>query len=69
MTATNSARLCTRHEALVALVAVPATLFTVAGFAIATSQSDILSGLAPICVAFAAALRGLVRATRSEAVS
>ena len=62
MTRTDSARLCTRNEALVAVVAVPATLFTVAGFAIATGPYDIFNGLAPIGVAFAAALPGLVRA-------
>ena len=47
MTRTNFARLCSRIEALVALVAVPT----------------------PIGVAFAAAWPGLVRATRSGAVS
>ncbi len=69
MTRSNSAKLCSRNEALIALVAVPATLMTVAGFASATGQNDIFSGLAPIGVAFAAALPGLVRAARRGAVS
>ncbi len=38
MTRSNSAKLCSRNEALVALVAVPATLMAVAGLAPATRQ-------------------------------
>ena len=55
MTRTDSAKLA-------ALVALAATLLTVASFAIATGQTDIFNGLALVCVAFARALPGLVRA-------
>ena len=69
MTRTDSPRICSRNEALTALVAVPATLFAVGGMAIATRQYDIFTGLTPICVAFATALPGLVRAATRQTMS